>query len=131
MTNTLKWKRPSAIARTLAVNEVLDRVLDLYPSFAAWTKGATARDAAGRPVTPSDPSAVAWSLDGAIERVIGDYEDPSITKREATRRHKLELRVFAQLGIDPAQFNDITSFENVRAFVAAKALWCAPYAPQR
>jgi hypothetical protein len=45
--------------------------------------------------------AAAWSLDGAIQRVIGAGGDA-----ETDRRQALERGVFAQLGVDPAAFND-------------------------
>lgn len=100
---------------------VLEQVRMIFVSADAWTKGATARNAAGQPVNSSDPTAVAWSLDGAIEMIVGDFEDAAIPDQEAERRHQLELAVFERLGVDPAVFNDNVSFENVQAFLSGKA----------
>ena len=36
-----------------------------------WTQGESARDVAGRPVSPLDPSAVCWCAEGAVVRESG------------------------------------------------------------
>ena len=88
------------------VGDAIMAVLELLADPDRWTRGAAARDAAGRPCSPTSSTAVAWSLDGAIERVIGDWEAPDIGEAEADRRQALELAVFDALGVDPAAFND-------------------------
>ena len=85
---------------------IIAAAMALLSGPSAWTKGAVARDAAGKAVPVTHSTAVAWSLDGAVERIVGNWEDEMITDEEAVRRHALELAVFERLGVDPAAFND-------------------------
>jgi hypothetical protein len=55
-----------------AVAERLRAARALIEPPSAWTQGAEARDQSGAEVAPAEPSAVAWSIDGALWRVTGD-----------------------------------------------------------
>lgn len=55
--------------------------LDVYPQaraflFRGWTRGALARNAAGAPVSPHDPSAVCWCVLGALDAALGSGHSP-------------------------------------------------------
>lgn len=66
------------------------KIRELLTDESKWTKGAAARDASGEPVLCNDPSAVAWSLDGALEALYGDWIDlfsPAKPIRYAILRH--------------------------------------------
>ncbi len=54
------------------VADVLDAMLALYAKPGTWCRYGIAQDSAGRDVPADSPAAVAWSLEGALERVIGD-----------------------------------------------------------
>jgi hypothetical protein len=45
----------------------------------AWTRGASARNLAGEPVDPLDPSAVTFCARGAVVKAIGTYDYPRVT----------------------------------------------------
>jgi|GraSoiStandDraft_27_1057306.scaffolds.fasta_scaffold313542_2 hypothetical protein len=51
-------------------SKALEYARDLVAS--GWCQGVEARDQAGRPVEPWDPSAVAWSLIGAVVAIAHD-----------------------------------------------------------
>ncbi|WP_425352617.1 DUF6197 family protein [Methylobacterium terrae] len=46
-------------------------MLALLSDPARWCRGGGARDATGRPCSPTSPKAVAWSMEGAIDRAAG------------------------------------------------------------
>lgn len=59
------------------------------------------------------PEAVAWSLGGALERVIGDVEDPAVEWTENLRRQALLSQVFAVCGADLTTLNDVAHRQDV------------------
>lgn len=64
-----------------------------------WTKGALARDATGKAVAPSDPTAIAWDLCGAVNAAAGLYAEAA--------RHACFARIREALGVRPmGEFND-------------------------
>lgn len=85
--------------RPVSAHQVIVRMLTLLGDSARWCRGAGARDAAGRPCSPTSPQAVAWSLEGAIDRAAG--RDPAIGD-------VVEDRLCALLPdmAGPAAFND-------------------------
>jgi hypothetical protein len=70
----LEDRRPAPLP--LTSYDVIAQMLALLGDPARWCRGAGARDAAGRPCSPTSPRAVAWSLEGAIDRASG--RDPAI-----------------------------------------------------
>lgn len=62
--------------RPASAHQVIAQMLTLLGDPARWCRGAGARDAAGRPCSPTSPRAVVWSLEGAIDRAAG--RDPAI-----------------------------------------------------
>lgn len=88
------------------VIEVLDGMLAIYTTPGTWTRAGIAKDSAGRPVAADSSEAVAWSLEGALERVIGDWEDPVVEHAENMRRQVLLSDVFHACGFDLMAFND-------------------------
>ncbi|GJD93314.1 hypothetical protein OCOJLMKI_0506 [Methylobacterium iners] len=101
------------------VPAVLDGVLSLLAVPDHWARAAAARNALGHPVPVDSNEAVAWSLDGAIERVIGYWEDETITEDEAERRLALESATFTALGVNTAAMNDAAGYRNVIALLKA------------
>lgn len=83
----------------MTVTEVLDGMLALYAAPGTWVQAGVARDAAGRPVPADSAEAVAWSLEGALERVIGDWEGEP-------HRQRLICDAFDACGVDLAALND-------------------------
>lgn len=81
------------------VTEVLDAMLALYAAPGTWTRDGIAKDAAGREVAATSPEAVSWSLEGALERVIGDWEGEP-------HRQQLMCDAFDACGVDLAAFSD-------------------------
>lgn len=55
----------------LKPSEVLAAAADLIAPRTAWFKGNLARSATGRVVSPIDPKATCWCMDGAIQRAAG------------------------------------------------------------
>ncbi|MCF4125183.1 DUF6197 family protein [Methylobacterium sp. SyP6R] len=96
----------------VAAHQVIARMIALLADPARWCRGAGARDAVGRPCSPTSPRAVAWSLEGAIDRAAG--QDPAIGD-------VVEDRLCALLPdmAGPAVFNDWpeTAHEDVVALL--------------
>lgn len=86
----------------MTVIEVFDAMLALYAAPGTWIRDGIAQDASGRPVEPESPEAVAWSLEGALERVIGDLENGSLLSD-----------VSDACGVDLAAFSDIARHQRV------------------
>lgn len=105
---------------TMKTIDVIDAVLTIFAKPEAWTKGAAARDAVGRPVQPTSSAAVAWGLDGAIEHVVGNWEDTSLSDAEAERRRQLELATFDRLGVSVAAFNDAAGYKGVTGLLRSQ-----------
>lgn len=80
------------------VADALDAVAHLIGEPSRWTVDAEARNASGGPVAPTSPRAAAWSIGGAVERVI-DPEATDITDAEWRRRTDLESATYRALGI--------------------------------
>jgi len=61
------------------------KIRELLSDESKWTKGASTRDVAGRPVNPLDTAAVCWCLDGAAEKCavgFNEYRDVMDTLAE-------------------------------------------------
>lgn len=83
------------------VIDVLDGMLAIYTTPGTWTRDGIAKDATGRAVSADSAEAVAWSLEGALERVIGDWEEPGNEDGQ-----QLLCDVFEACGADLAALND-------------------------
>jgi hypothetical protein len=59
----------------LSAADVLERAADLLSMPGAWTQGESARNRSGEQVPPDSDAAVCWCLDGAYERVGGQWGD--------------------------------------------------------
>lgn len=103
-------------AETMTVNDALAAMLALYTAPSAWTRDCAAQDAAGKEVAPTSPEAVAWSLEGALYRVVGDPDEPGLPEAEWRRREALARKVFEACGADLAALNDTVRHQ--RAVVA-------------
>lgn len=103
------WSTTDMTDKTLTMTtaDVLDGMLALYAAPGTWTPQGIAKDAAGRSVPADSAEAVAWSLEGALERVIGDIEDPNVVWSENARRQQLLCDVFEACGVDLAAFGGI------------------------
>jgi hypothetical protein len=88
------------------VADVLDALLTLYAAPGAWIRDGVAVDAAGSSVPADSPEAVAWSLEGALERVIGEWEG---------NPHRTALLCGASeaCGVDLSDFNDTVRRQEV------------------
>ena len=86
----------------MTVTEVLDAMLAIYTTPGTWTREGIAKDAAGRQVAADSPEAVAWSLEGALERVIADLESGSLLSD-----------VCDACGVDLAAFSDTARHQRV------------------
>lgn len=86
----------------MTVTEVLDAMLALYAAPGTWTPQGIAKDAAGRSVPADSAEAVAWSVEGALERVIGDLE-----------RGSLLSDLSDACGVDLAAFSDTARHQRV------------------
>ena len=82
------------------VADVLDALLALYAVPGAWIRDGVAEDAA------DSPEAVAWSLEGALERVIGDWEGDA-------HRSALLCGASEACGVDLSDFNDTVRRQEV------------------
>jgi hypothetical protein len=69
-----------------------------------WCQGTAARDASGRPITPTSAFASSWSAAGALERVWGRCEDRFGLGLDAFERANLALA--AAVGDVPQSWND-------------------------
>ncbi|MEZ0250702.1 MAG: hypothetical protein ACAH20_07035 [Methylobacteriaceae bacterium] len=88
------------------VADVLDALLALYAVPGVWIRDGVAEDAAGRPVPADSPEAVAWSLEGALERVIGEWEGNA-------HRSALLCGASEACGVDLSDFNDTVRRQDV------------------
>ncbi|MGW5840114.1 hypothetical protein ACWFZ6_19120 [Methylorubrum extorquens] len=88
------------------VADVLDALLALYAVPGAWIRDGVAEDAAGRSVPADSPEAVAWSLEGALERVIGEWEGNA-------HRSALLCGASEACGVDLSDFNDTVRRQEV------------------
>lgn len=95
------------------VSDVLDAMLALYATPGTWSREGVAQDAAGQAVAANSPEAVAWSLEGALERVIGDWEDPNAAWSECLHRQELLCSASDACGVDLADFNDTVRRQEV------------------
>ncbi|MFY9290388.1 MAG: hypothetical protein WAP03_06810 [Methylorubrum rhodinum] len=111
------------------VADVLDGLLAIYATPGTWTRGGIAQDAAGQAVAADSPEAVAWSLEGALERVIGDWEaEPSkVAWSECLRRQELLCGTSKACGVDLSDFNDTAHHQGV--VVAILHMGRAQFAP--
>ncbi|MGU3358924.1 hypothetical protein ACLBWX_01180 [Methylobacterium sp. M6A4_1b] len=78
----------------MTVTEVLDGMLAIYTTPGTWTRDDIAKDAAGQPVPADSSEVVAWSLEGALERVIGDLECGSLLS-DACEACRVDLASFS------------------------------------
>jgi hypothetical protein len=88
---------------------LIERILTILADPHRWCRGAAARDAAGNRCSATSSEAMAWSLDGAIDRVVG---------AGTAAGDRIEERLAALLGPDLpgiAAFNDAASHEEVLA----------------
>ena len=97
----------------MTANDAIAAMLALYATPGAWTRDGVAQDAAGREVPPTSPEAVAWSLEGALYRVVGDPDEPGIPEAEWRRREALAGSVFDACGVELMQFNDACCRQDV------------------
>jgi hypothetical protein len=88
------------------VADVLDALLALYAVPGAWIREGVAVDAAARSVPPNSPKAVAWALEGALERVIGEWEGDA-------NRSALLCGASEACGVDLSDFNDTVRRQEV------------------
>jgi hypothetical protein len=97
------------------VADVLDGLLAIYAAPGTWNREGVARDAAGRAVAADSLDAVAWSLEGALERVIGDWEaeQPKVAWSECLRRQELLCGASEACGVDLSDFNDTVRRQGV------------------
>jgi hypothetical protein len=95
------------------VADVLQAMLDLYATPGAWTAKGIACNAVGRRVAPTSPEAVSWSLEGALERILGDTAEAGISEAEWERRCKLGRGVSAACGVNLMLFNDAAHRQEV------------------
>lgn len=96
------------------VVDVLDAMLTLYATPGTWSREGVALNAAGQAVAADSPEAVAWSLEGALERVIGDWEDqPNVAWSECLRRQELLCGASDACGVDLSDFNDTVRRQEV------------------
>lgn len=97
------------------VADVLDGLLAIYAAPGTWNREGIAQDAAGRAVAADSPEAVAWSLEGALERVIGDWEaeQPKVAWSECLRRQELLCGTSEACGVDLSDFNDTVRRQEV------------------
>lgn len=97
---------PNTGAQTMTVNEAITAILTLYATPGTWVQAGIAQDRAGREVAPDSPKAVAWSLKGALYRVIGNPNADGIAEAEADRRETMVAGVMGAFDVDLMAFND-------------------------
>ncbi|MCJ2108635.1 hypothetical protein MKK70_25330 [Methylobacterium sp. E-041] len=114
----------NAGAETMTVNEAVAAMLALYATPGTWVQAGIAQDAAGRPVEAESLEAVAWSLEGAMYRVVGDPDAKGITKTEWQRRIALVAAVMGAFDVDLMAFNDAARHQRAVVSVLRAELSC-------
>jgi hypothetical protein len=86
-----------------------------------WCQGAAARDASGRPISPSSAFANAWSAPGALERAWSREQDRLGFRLGLKVFQRANLAVAAAAGDVPQAWNDVRgrTHEEVLAVLAA------------
>jgi len=122
---------PTAPARdrgTALVEELLVLAHELVRE--GWCQGAAARDACGRPVSPTSAFAGSWSAPGALERAWARHDDRFGRGLAAFERANLALT--AAIGDVPQAWNDAdgrTDTEVLDALAEAIHLIAGPPRP--
>jgi hypothetical protein len=85
---------------------LVEELLELAYEFVreGWCQGAAARDACGRPVSPSSAFATRWSAPGALERAWARHDDRFGLALDAFERANLALA--GATGEVPQAWND-------------------------
>ena len=84
--------------------QVLSEVRELFHDPSKWTRFANARNQSGYRVEPTDPTAVCWCLNGAIELRAGGY-DTSYYRAAFDLLHRVERY--------PISMNDCDGYEAI------------------
>src|SRR5262249_33627468 len=100
---------------------ILESARALIAEPERFTTGTWARDAAGHPVSATDPGAVTWDGDGAVRKVMGAYE-PEMRAHLmlALRKGDRRSRYIGQVGDEDGHAAVLRAFDEAIAAMTAE-----------